>query len=98
MLFFFKMVKNILFLFIFTLPVIIPINNIKAHDCLSMDTAKAIFKNENKKPIQVLNEKITLEEAYCGQEKLNYLINKKYNDKVGYKVGFTGKLLQGSYK
>ena len=92
--FYLSKIKNIFTLFIFiSLPIFLNYN-IKAHDCLSMDVAKAIFNNENKKPIQVLNEKITLEEAYCGQEKLNYLINKKYNDKIGHKVGFTGKLLQ----
>ena len=94
MLFYLKQIKDVFAFFIFILPVIFTTYTIKAHDCLSMDVAKAIFKNENKKPIQVLNDKITLEEAYCGQEKLNYLINKKYNDKIGYKVGFTGKLLQ----
>ncbi|MAH89001.1 MAG: hypothetical protein CMJ06_03015 [Pelagibacterales bacterium] len=92
MLFYSNKIKNIYALFI--LLVIFLTFKIKAHDCLSMDVAKAIFNNENKEPIQVLNDKITLEEAYCGQEKLNYLINKKYNDKIGYKVGFTGKVLQ----
>ena len=68
--------------------------NIKSHDCLSMDQAKSIFEGIPDKPILVLNENITLEQAYCGQEKLNYLYKKKYNDKIGYKVGFTGKALQ----
>ena len=70
------------------------INNLVAHDCISMDKAKAIFEGAPKKPILVLNENITLEQAYCGQQKLNYLLNKKYNDKIGYKVGFTGEKLQ----
>ena len=47
-----------------------------------MDTAKTIFNNESKQPIMVLDNTISLEEAYCGQEKLNYLINKKYQDKL----------------
>lgn len=73
-------------------------NNLNAHDCLTMDTAKAIFNNDDKRPITVLDPNMSLEEAYCGQEKLNYLINKKYNDKIGYKVGFTGKALQDRFK
>ena len=32
------------------------------------------------------------------QEKLNYLIKKKFNDMVGYKVGFTGEALQKDLK
>jgi len=59
-----------------------------------MDTVKSIFEGVPNKPILVLHENITIEQAYCGQDKLNYLINKKYNDKIGYKVGFTGKALQ----
>ncbi len=94
MLFCLNKIKNIFILFLLVLPVVNSPFSVKAHDCLTMDVAKTIFNNENKNPILVLNENITLEEAYCGQEKLNYLINKKYNDKIGYKVGFTGKLLQ----
>ncbi len=67
---------------------------LQSHDCISMQAAKAIFKKNHTQPITELSENITLEEAYCGQEKLNYLIKKKYNDKIGYKVGFTGKALQ----
>jgi 2-keto-4-pentenoate hydratase len=59
-----------------------------------MDVAKSIFNGIANKPIIVLNENITLEQAYCGQDKLNFLINKKYNDRIGYKVGFTGAALQ----
>ena len=67
--------------------------SLSSHDCLTMDVAKTVFNNEGKQPIMVLDNTISLE-AYCGQEKLNYLINKKYNDKIGYKVGFTGKALE----
>ena len=69
-------------------------NSLSSHDCISMDKAKSILEGTPKKPILVLNENITLEQAYCGQEKLNYLLNKKYSDKIGYKVGFTGKATQ----
>ena len=65
-----------------------------AHDCLNMDVAKSILENDSQKPLSILNQDVTLEEAYCAQEKLNFLINKKFNDKVGYKVGFTSKDLQ----
>ena len=51
-------------------------SSLNSHDCLTMDIAKTIFNNEGKQPIMVLDNTISLEEAYCGQEKLNYLINK----------------------
>ena len=82
-----KLIKIFTLIFIFS-------TSLNAHDCLTMDTAKTIFNSEGKQPIMVLDNTISLEEAYCGQEKLNYLINKKYNDKIGYKIGFTGKALQ----
>ncbi len=93
-----KKIKSVYILFFLASLIFIVSLKIKAHDCLSMDTAKSIFAGIPDKPIIVLNENITLEQAYCGQEKLNYLINKKYNDKVGYKVGFTGKALQKRFK
>ena len=82
-----KFIKIFILIFIIS-------TSLSSHDCLTMDIAKTIFNNEGKQPIMVLDNTISLEEAYCGQEKLNYLINKKYNDKIGYKVGFTGKALQ----
>ncbi len=82
-----KFTKILILIYIFS-------TSLSSHDCLTMDIAKTIFNNEGKQPIMVLDNTISLEEAYCGQEKLNYLINKKYNDKIGYKVGFTGKALQ----
>ena len=89
MLFYFlgKFIKIFILICIFS-------TSLSSHDCLTMDVAKTVFNNEGKQPIMVLDNTISLEEAYCGQEKLNYLINKKYNDKIGYKVGFTGKALQ----
>jgi 2-oxo-hept-3-ene-1,7-dioate hydratase len=83
--------KNIIFL-LFSLFVLT--NGLNAHDCISMDKAKNIYEGIPDKPILVLNQNITLEQAYCGQQKLNYLLNKKYKDKIGYKVGFTGKATQ----
>ncbi len=65
-----------------------------SHDCISMDAAKDIFYANANQPISLLNQDITLEEAYCGQEKVNFLINRKYKDKIGYKVGFTSKKIQ----
>ena len=70
------------------------ISGLAAHDCISMDKAKSIYEGIPNKPILVLNQNITLEQAYCGQQKLTYLLNKKYKDKIGYKVGFTGKATQ----
>lgn len=89
----FKRIKILTFFFLIFEFYLLP-TSISSHDCLSMDTAKAIFAGIPNKPITVLYQNITLEQAYCGQEKLNYLINKKYGDKIGYKVGFTGKALQ----
>ena len=43
-------------------------------DCISMDQAKSIYEGIPNKPILVLNQNITLEQAYCGQQKLNYLL------------------------
>ena len=37
---------------------------------------KSILDGFPDKPISVLDNNITLEEAYCAQEKLNYLIKK----------------------
>ncbi len=85
-------------LFISFLFYILSLKNIISHDCISMDVAKEIFENNSESYISKLNDNLTLEEAYCGQEKLNYLIKKKYNDPVGYKVGFTGKQLQKRFK
>ena len=64
------------------------------HECISFIKVKNIFEGHPDKPISVLEEDITLESAYCVQEKLNFLINRKYKDKIGYKVGFTGKASQ----
>ena len=72
--------------------------NLYAHDCIPFSDAKAIIKGFPKEPITVINDDITLEEAYCAQEKVNYLLKKKYNDQIGYKVGFTGKSLQERFK
>ena len=64
-----KFFKIFILIYIFILP-------LNSHDCLTMDVAKTVFNNEGKQPIMVLDNTISLEEAYCGQEKLNYLINK----------------------
>ena len=74
------------------------LSTLLAHDCISFNQAKSILDGFPKQPISGLENNITLEEAYCAQEKLNYLIKKKYNDKIGYKVGFTGKALQERFK
>ena len=68
--------------------------SIYSHDCISMDIIKSMFEGGLKNPILSIDDTISLEEAYCGQEKLNYFLKKKYNDHIGYKVGFTGKALQ----
>ena len=65
-----------------------------AHDCISFSQAQQILEGFPSKPITVIDNTLTLEEAYCAQDKLNYLIKKKFNDKIGYKVGFTGEALQ----
>ena len=87
-----KNIKNIFFLsFFFFLK---QLHLAISHDCISMDAAKDIFYANANKPISLLNQNVTLEEAYCGQEKVNFLINRKYKDKIGYKVGFTSKKIQ----
>ncbi|MDC3024087.1 hypothetical protein OA264_01270 [Alphaproteobacteria bacterium] len=65
-----------------------------AHDCISFSQAEEILNGFPMKPITVIDYELSLEEAYCAQEKLNFLIKKKNNDKIGYKVGFTGEALQ----
>ena len=65
-----------------------------AHDCISFSQAKQILEGFPNTPITAIEHTLTLEEAYCAQDKLNYLIRKKFDDKIGYKVGFTGEALQ----
>ena len=74
------------------------INKSFSHECIPFDKVKTILEGYPNKPIKEIEEDITLESAYCVQEKLNYLIKKKYNDKIGYKVGFTGKATQERFK
>ena len=74
------------------------LSNIFAHDCISFSQAKNILEGFPSKPITEIENDISLEKAYCAQEKINYLLKKKFNDKVGYKVGFTGKKLQERFK
>ncbi len=69
-------------------------SNSFSHDCIPFSAVKEILNGFPTKPIINLDNNLTLEEAYCAQEKINYLINKKNNDRVGYKVGFTGEALQ----
>ncbi|MBF95639.1 MAG: 2-keto-4-pentenoate hydratase [Alphaproteobacteria bacterium MarineAlpha9_Bin4] len=71
---------------------------VNAHDCISFSQAKQFLAGFPTEPIKIIKENIALDEAYCAQEKLNYLIKKKHNDKIGYKVGFTGKALQDRFK
>ncbi len=73
------------------------LNKSFCHECMAFDKVKTILEGHPNKPIKVIDENITLESAYCVQEKLNYLIKKKYNDKIGYKVGFTGKTTQNKF-
>ena len=86
--YFFQICLTILF------NIIISSSVIFAHDCISFSQAESVLKGFPNKPITEIESTLTLEEAYCAQDKLNYLIKKKFNDKVGYKVGFTGKTLQ----
>ncbi len=72
----------------------ISISKSNAHDCISFSQAQQILDGFPSKPITVIDNTLTLEEAYCAQDKLNYLIRKKFDDKIGYKVGFTGEALQ----
>ena len=65
-----KFIKIFILIYIFS-------TSLSSHDCLTMDVAKTVFNNEGKQPIMVLDNTISLEEAYCGQEKFNFLINKK---------------------
>ncbi len=84
-------IKFFLFKFLF-------LSILQAHDCITLTLAKLILEGFPKIPITDFENDITLEEAYCAQDKLNYLIKKKYSDKIGYKVGFTGKALQERFK
>ena len=82
----------------FFINIIIYSSSSNAHDCISFMQASTILDGFPNKPITEIDSKLTLEEAYCAQEKLNYLIKKKFNDKIGYKVGFTGEALQKRFK
>ena len=86
------------FYLLFLLIFIFSISTLKSHDCISFVQAKNILEGFPDKPITEIDNSLSLEEAYCAQEKLNYLIKKKFNDKVGYKVGFTGEALQKRFK
>ena len=69
-----------------------------SHECIAFNKVKTILEGHPNKPIKVIEENISLESAYCVQEKLNFLINRKFNDKIGYKVGFTGQATQERFK
>ena len=86
------------FYLLLLLTCIFNISTLKSHDCISFVQAKNILEGFPDKPITEIDTSLSLEEAYCAQEKLNYLIKKKFNDKVGYKVGFTGEALQKRFK
>ena len=88
-----SIISNIFFYFL-----LISFSSIKAHDCISFLQATKILEGFPNKPITEIESNLSLEEAYCAQDKLNYLIKKKYNDKIGYKVGFTGEVLQKRFK
>ena len=68
--------------------------NSYSHDCKPFSLVKKIFQTSLKEPISGIDSSIDIEEAYCTQDKLNYLINQKHNDKIGYKVGFTSNAAQ----
>ena len=80
--------------FLIFLYTILNFSFLNAHDCITFSQAEKILEGFPNKPITEIENTLTLEEAYCAQDKLNYLIKKKFNDKVGYKVGFTGEALQ----
>lgn len=84
-------IKFILFKFLF-------FSTLQAHDCITFSQAKIILEGFPKRVITAFDNDISLEEAYCAQDKLNYLIKRKFSDKIGYKVGFTGKALQERFE
>ena len=51
-------------------------SNLYSHDCIAFSEAKSILNGHPKEVITEINEDITLEEAYCAQEKINYLLKK----------------------
>ena len=65
------------FYFLFLLIFIFNISTLKSHDCISFVQAKNILEGFPDKPITEIDNSLSLEEAYCAQEKLNYLIKKK---------------------
>ena len=70
-------------------------------ECLSDKKITDILKSSPPSPIEGINENITLEEAYCSQEKYVefWKQQSQYSDAViGYKVGFTGKATQEIFK
>ena len=69
--YFFQIFLNILF------NITISSSVINAHDCISFSQAETILEGFPNKPITEIESTLTLEEAYCAQDKLNYLIKKK---------------------
>ena len=86
--------RNFYISFFLFINIILTVASSNSHDCISFSQAKEILDGFPKNPISEIDSNLSLEEAYCAQDKLNYLIKKKYNDKIGYKVGFTGETLQ----
>ena len=72
-------------------------NPLKA-ECLSNEKIVEIINGSPHNPIEGISGDISLEEAYCSQEKYVKILEKSMGKPIGYKVGFTGKATQERFK
>lgn len=74
------------------------LSNISHAACLSESKIKEIINGFPNTPITGINGDITLEDAYCSQNKYVSVLKNLNGNVIGYKVGFTGKATQDRFK
>ena len=72
--------------------------NFAKTECLSDKKVLEIINNSPHTPIEGISGNITLDDAYCSQNKFIKVLKKKLGKPIGYKVGFTGKSTQEKFK
>ena len=78
--------------------IFILINSFSYAACLSENKIIEIINGFPNTPIKGISGDITLDEAYCSQEKYVQALKSINGKVIGYKVGFTGKATQERFK
>src|SRR5688572_20481297 len=65
--------------------------------CLDDATVAKLVAGYPTTPVSGLSTDLSLEDAYCTQAKYVALLRQRMGEPVGYKVGFTGKVLQEQF-